>query len=166
MSGAGGEALRGALSDLLAEVVDGAKEGEAWLLNGGDPGLLRSLERLSADAASAPAPAGGASVAAHADHLRYGLSLLNRWARGEENPFADADWSASWRRGTVSDGEWAALRDALRREAGDWREAVRRPRELGRFELTGMLASVAHLAYHLGAIRQIDRAAQGPPARD
>jgi hypothetical protein len=31
-------------------------------------------------------------------------------------------------------------------------------------ELNGVIASVAHLAYHLGAIRQIDRAIRGPSA--
>jgi hypothetical protein len=31
-------------------------------------------------------------------------------------------------------------------------------------ELNGVIASVAHLAYHLGAIRQIDRSIQGPKA--
>jgi len=29
-------------------------------------------------------------------------------------------------------------------------------------ELTGMVASIAHLAYHLGAIRQIARDSRGP----
>jgi hypothetical protein len=29
-------------------------------------------------------------------------------------------------------------------------------------ELAGMVASIAHLAYHLGAIRQIDADARGP----
>jgi hypothetical protein len=29
-------------------------------------------------------------------------------------------------------------------------------------ELRGMIASIAHLAYHLGAIRQIAAAARGP----
>jgi hypothetical protein len=29
-------------------------------------------------------------------------------------------------------------------------------------ELNGVVGSIAHLAYHLGAIRQIDRAARGP----
>jgi hypothetical protein len=29
-------------------------------------------------------------------------------------------------------------------------------------ELTGMIASIAHLAYHLGAIRQIVKDARGP----
>ena len=38
------------------------------------------------------------------------------------------------------------------------------PRELSPMELNGVIASVAHLAYHLGAIRQIDRSIQGPKA--
>jgi hypothetical protein len=29
-------------------------------------------------------------------------------------------------------------------------------------ELTGMIASIAHFAYHLGAIRQIAKDARGP----
>lgn len=165
MSDAAGEVLRAALADLLAEVVDGSGEGAAWLLNPEDPGLLRSLDRLSAAAASAPPPAGGAPIAAHVDHLRYGLGLLVRWSRGE-NPFADADYSASWRRGAVSEAEWAALREGLAREVCEWQGAVGRLGEMGRGEVTGVLASVAHLAYHLGAIRQIDRATRGPAARD
>ena len=33
-------------------------------------------------------------------------------------------------------------------------------------ELTGVAASVVHLAYHIGAIRQIDRSIRGPAATD
>jgi hypothetical protein len=29
-------------------------------------------------------------------------------------------------------------------------------------EMSGMIASIAHLAYHVGAIRQIDKGARGP----
>ena len=36
------------------------------------------------------------------------------------------------------------------------------PREAASIELTGMIGSVAHLAYHLGAIRQINKDARGP----
>jgi hypothetical protein len=46
----------------------------------------------AAEEASAVPSGGGASIAAHVDHLRYGLELLNRWTRGEK-PFADADHS-------------------------------------------------------------------------
>jgi hypothetical protein len=151
------------LSTLFRELLDGADPVNAWVLNPEDPGLLRSLDKLSAAEASAVPAAGGSSIAAHVDHLRYGLEFLNRWSRGE-NPFAD--YSASWRRVTVTDAEWALLRQQLRAEARAWQEAVRQPRELTDDELNGVVGSVVHLAYHLGAIRQIDRATRGPSARD
>ena len=100
------------------------------------------------------------------DHLRYGLDLMNRWADGDPNPFATADWGASWRRRRVSDDEWAALRADLAAGARRWLDVVRQPRALDPMELTGMVSSVVHLAYHLGAVRQIDRAIRGPAARD
>src|SRR3954447_17246814 len=157
--------LHRVFTTLLRELLDGPATEGAWILNAGDPGLLRSLARLSASAASATPSNGGASIAAHVDHLRYGLQLLNRWSAGED-PFVDADYAASWDRQRVSDGEWATLLNEFRAEAGTWSEAVRRPRELDDVELTGMLASLAHLAYHLGAIRQIDRSTRGPLARE
>lgn len=157
--------LHASLSLILRELVRGTAPEACWVLNPGDPGLLASLERISAEAASAPAPAGGGTIAAHVDHLRYGFELLNRWGQGE-NPFADADYSASWRRGSVSADEWAARRSSLAAEIGGWERTVAEPRDLEDIELTGLLASVAHLAYHLGAIRQIDRTLKGPRAQD
>jgi hypothetical protein len=157
--------LQNALSTLLTELVDGPPGEATWILNTADRGLLKSLDRLSAEEASTPTPLGGPPIAAHVDHLRYALELFNRWNRGERNPFATADWSASWRLDHVNDTEWAALRDQIRAEATEWMEAVARPRELNSVELTGTLASVAHIAYHLGAIRQIARPLVGPPAR-
>ena len=148
------------LDTLFAELANGAPKGGAYVLNGGDPGLLGSLDRLSAADASANA-SGGATVAAHADHVRYGLSLMNRWRAGE-NPFASADWSASWRISTVSDREWEEIRGALRRETEAWHGTLRAPRDVNTMELNGMVGSIAHLAYHLGAVRQISAAARGP----
>lgn len=149
---------------LLDELAHGAATEPCWVLNPDDPGLLASLDRLSAEAASRPAPAGGASIAAHVDHLRYGFELLNRWARGE-NPFDTADYSQSWQRGAVTADEWADRRSALRTELEGWEGVIAHPRDVSDMELTGLLAGVVHLAYHVGAIRQIDRATQGPPAR-
>ena len=148
------------LATLFGELVNGAPVDSAYMLNAGDAGLLRSLDKISAKAASALTPT-GSSIAAHVDHLRYGLSLMNRWSAGE-NPFADADWSVSWKNTTVSDDEWQTRRDELRTEASRWLEALRAPRDVREIELNGMIGSIAHLAYHLGAIRQIDRAARGP----
>ena len=89
---------------------------------------------------------------------------MNRWSDGEPNPWGTADWSASWQRGTVTKPEWDALRERLRLSARRWRAALETPRELSPMELNGVIGSIAHLAYHLGAIRQIDRSIQGPKA--
>jgi DinB superfamily len=158
-------AIEQAIATVLNEIIHGADAQTGWLLNPGDSGLLRSLDSLSAEQASARPRDGGASIAEHVDHVRYGLVLLNRWSRGE-NPFDDADWSASWRLGTVSEDEWRRRRDELRQAAEEWQQSC--PELLTRDQegLTGVVASAAHLAYHLGAIRQINRATRGPWARD
>src|SRR5690242_4059146 len=83
-------------------------------LNRGDEGLLKSIDKLSAAAASST-HAGGASIAAHADHLRYGFSILNRWTAGEVKPWTGADWTQSWRKNEVTEDEWRTLRSEERR---------------------------------------------------
>jgi hypothetical protein len=155
------------LPTLLSELVFGSPDPTVGtnMLNRGDQGLLASLDALSASAASATHD-GGASIAAHVDHLRYGFSLLNRWISGEAAPWKSADWTASWKKTKVSDVEWRSLRDELRREATAWTDALRTPREVSDRELAWIAGSVAHLAYHFGAIRQIDRSTRGPTAED
>ena len=147
--------FKDALSNLLIEIFNGPPEGGAYILNPGDPGLLRQLDRLDAKAASTRPMPGATTIAAHADHVHYGLSLLNRWAAGEENPWATADWDASWKRTTVTDAEWKSLRDKLREAATTWREAVSKRTDWNDLAAAGALGSAAHTAYHLGAIRQI-----------
>lgn len=157
--------VQDALSTLLGELFDGSSDRGGWVLNGADPGLLRSLESLSAEAASAVSERGAASIAAHLDHLRYHMSLLNQWKAGS-NPFADADWTTSWKRPEVTAEEWSELRKALEAEARRWMDSVKEALPDTQMELTGVLASVVHLAYHMGSMRQIDRSIGGPKAGD
>lgn len=150
------------LTQLFAELIHGATNpGGAFILNSGDIGLLRSLDRLSADDASRALQEGG-TIAAHAEHVRYGLSLMNRWALDGGNPFADATWDAAWKIAHVGPAQWDEIRTGLRTETERWLEVLRTPREVSDIELTGMIASLAHFAYHVGAIRQISRDARGP----
>src|SRR5690349_20418625 len=51
--------LHEAFDTLFRELIDGPPSREAYMLNGGDTGLLRSLDTLSAAAASAVPAAGG-----------------------------------------------------------------------------------------------------------
>jgi hypothetical protein len=149
-----------ALSKLLVEIFDGPPGGEAYLLNPGDPGVLRQLGSISAATASARPMPGKTTIASHVDHVHYGLTLLNRWIAGEENPWADADWDASWKRSTVTDEQWRKLRDNLNQEAKTWQKAVQSRTDWDDIAAAGAIASAAHTAYHLGAIRQILAATQ------
>jgi hypothetical protein len=153
------------LTRLFSELIEGTEVAGAgpggFVLNSGDVGLLRSLDKLSAAEASRSAN-GGATIAAHAQHLRYGLSLMNRWAAEGGNPFADATWDEAWKTGAVDDGAWTAIRNGLRHETHRWLETLGAPRTVSETEFTGIVASIAHLAYHLGAIRQINKDARGP----
>jgi hypothetical protein len=150
------------LTRLFSELVDGARDpAGAFILNSRDVGLLRSLDEVSADEASRSVN-DGATIAAHAQHVRFGLSLMNRWANEGGNPFENAQWDEAWKTSDVDATEWADIRNGLREEAHRWLQALRSPRDVTDVELAGMVASIAHLAYHLGAIRQIDKHTRGP----
>ena len=144
---------------LFRELVDGRSSPEGYILNPDDVGLLRSLDRLSAAEAS-NTPAGRVSVAAHVDHVRYSLYRLNGWASGTD--LGPADWGASWRRSRVTDAEWKELRAKLASEVAAWKGVLDRATASDDESLRSLASSVAHLAYHFGAIRQLADAARGP----
>jgi hypothetical protein len=148
---------------LFSELVDGTrgKDGGAFILNTGDAGLLKSLDKLSAADASRSVN-DGATIAAHAQHVSYGLSLMNRWGREGGNPFADATWDDAWKISAVNELEWMQIRRGLENETHAWLESLRTPRKVQEIELAGIIGSIAHCAYHLGAIRQIDKSVRGP----
>ena len=149
------------LVGLLSEALYGPR-GEACFLNSGDRGLLASLDALSAESASAR-PGGRSSVASHVEHLRYGLEVLNRGARGED-AWANASWSEAWKHQTVTEAQWRALRADLAREAESWLDVMKQPPAWDEVGLATAVGSIPHLTYHFGAIRQLAPAASGPPS--
>src|SRR4029077_1416787 len=121
---AGDSVFQRALSNMLTEIFDGPPGQEAYVLNPGDSGLLRQLDAIDATAASKRPMPGKTTIAAHVDHLHFGLAILNRWAAGEANPWAGADWNLSWQRLTVTADQWRTLRNGLRDESEKWKKAV------------------------------------------
>src|SRR5947208_8530015 len=95
-----------ALSNMLTEIFAGPPGEEAYVLNPGDPGLLRQLDSIDATAASSQQIIGTTTIASHVDHLHYGLDMLNRWVSGDENPWAGTDPNASWQRTNVTEERW------------------------------------------------------------
>lgn len=155
MSTIDSDAFLGSVYRLVDEIFNGAAPGvPAWILNPGEIGLLASVSRLTAEQASARLIPERATLAAHVNHLRFSLDLLNRWAQGEE-PYADANWQESWQIQFVTEEEWKNLRKSLQSEVVAWLKAVRMPRDLDEITLTGVMASAVHAAYHFGAIRQV-----------
>jgi hypothetical protein len=144
-----------AVSNMLTEIFDGPPGQEAYVLNPGDPGLLRQLGTLEAGAASKRPMPGKTTIAAHVDHVYFGLSILNRWAAGEANPWAGADWNASWQRTEVTEDQWRSLCAGLRQEADKWRKVVATRTNWDDMGAAAALSTAAHTAYHFGAIRQI-----------
>jgi hypothetical protein len=144
-----------ALSNMLTEIFEGPPGQECYVVNPGDPGLLRQLDTIDASAASKRPMPGKTTIAAHVDHVHFGLSILNRWAAGDANAFAGADWNGSWQRTTVTDQQWRTLRAGLRDEADKWRKLVATRTTWDAMGAAAALSTAAHTAYHFGAIRQI-----------
>jgi hypothetical protein len=144
-----------ALSNMLTELFDGPPGQEAYVLNPGDTGLLRQLDTIDAGTASRPLIPGRTTIAAHIDHVQFGLAILIRWFAGEANPFAGADFNASWKRTVVNEVQWRRLRDALLNDAEAWLKAVSNRANWDNVSASAALSTAAHTAYHIGAIRQI-----------
>lgn len=151
------------IGTLFRELVDGRCTTEAYILNEGDVGLLRSLDKLSpADASRSSA--GGASLAAHVDHIRYSLHRMNGWASGTD--LGAPDWGASWRVSRVSDEQWKELRAKLASEVTAWKSVLDRETDMDDDTMRSLASSVVHLAYHFGAIRQLASATRGPREKE
>jgi hypothetical protein len=154
--------VRSALTRLFAELVDGTSgEPGPFVLNSGDVGLLRSLDTLSAADASRSVN-DGATIAAHIQHVRYGLSLMNRWVAEGGDPFADPTWDEAWKTSAVNAAEWMEIRSGFGDETRRWAAALNLARDVSDVELMALVGSIVHLAYHLGAIRQIASQTRGP----
>ena len=148
------------LIDQYRETFEGeVQPGMCWIVDGRrTSALLGTLDSLTAaQAFAAPVP-GARSVAAHVSHLRFALDLTARRLRGENPP---ADWPASFDLpADASPEQWKSLRHGLR-QAYDavlaFLEGQRAapPQDWPPINLVGLVATIAHNAYHLGAIRQI-----------
>jgi hypothetical protein len=153
------EAVLRAVLPILSEAFAGPADPRSthFVNNLPDCGVFGTLDGLTAEQASTPMQAGGATAAAQAEHLRFRLDVSVRWMRGEREK---ADWARSWDVTRVDDGAWTELRAQLRRTYDAFVAMVhQQPMDAGMLE--GLVATVAHTAYHLGALRQIARHAPG-----
>lgn len=138
---------------ILTEAFEGPQGPRSAFLDQ-QSGLFKTLGNLAAERASnAPAPSMN-TIAAHAEHTRFHLAGLNAFLRGER---PQLDWAASWKVQVVDEAAWQHLQEELRQEYRTWRELVQTWGDWNELAVGGAFATLAHVAYHLGAMRQILR---------
>jgi len=138
------------LLDLLDETFENT---HGFFLDRGNS-LFETIDNIPASAASQPVSSGGASIAAHVEHIWYYLKVLESDIRKSE--FGKVDWQESWQVKGVTTEEWEALRKRLRQTYQSVVSAIRDVEHWDEENDIGApLAILAHTAYHLGAIRQM-----------
>lgn len=139
-----------ALSILFRETFEGMPLLEEQVYLDKDAGIFATLGAL--DAARASREINGATIAAHSEHARFYIELLDRYLSGDMRL---VDFKESWRVKTVSEDEWDDLRANLSKTYRNTAETFGKNTVWGLDAITVAMGIVAHTAYHLGAIRQM-----------
>lgn len=145
--------LNGVVTQLLGvlrEAFEGPPERWSYFTDQGpDAGLFGTFAKVSA--AEASRPAAGTSIAAHAHHAAFSLEASTAWISGDRSP---RDWKSSWNVSSVDEESWRALRERLWAGYRQLRSAIEANAMNGERELGEAIGVAAHMAYHLGAVRQ------------
>ncbi len=137
--------------DLLRETYEGGLPGQGTQYLDHASGIRSTLNSVTAEQASRR-PDGHPSIAAHARHMNFHLHVTSEWILGDHSK---RDWNASFEPQTVNEEEWAKIKqqlEASRRELVSVLESLTPERFV---EEGAALSAITHLAYHLGAIRQL-----------
>ncbi len=140
------ETLNQTLLENLDEALN-AHDGEGWF-----EGLFSTLKQIDAAIASKiPAP-GRSSIAAHCEHLRYVITIVNAWTKLEK---PQPDWSLAWKTSSLDAAQWEALKTAIQTECETLKALINASTEWSPKLLNLLISNTSHIAYHIGAIRQI-----------
>lgn len=146
--------LQSAAAVLFREAFEGREEGKSgtWFVQDREA-ILPTLDEVDAMVASHSPGAGLPTLAAHAYHLRYILHWVNV-PEGDARP--EGDWESTWVKEVVTHDEWNALREEIRERYARAVVWMTRNKDWSVEDAPTMfLASLPHVAYHLGAMRVI-----------
>jgi hypothetical protein len=118
-------------------------------------GWAPSLSALTAAQASRPVVPGGTTIAGQTAHAAYYLELFEDIVLNRQT---QADWPGSFAPSQVDEAAWAAQQARLFGVADRVAALMRSNPSWPETHVRGALGSLVHLAYHLGAVRQMARA--------
>jgi hypothetical protein len=146
------EVVRRQLMALLREGVEGPRERWSYFTDhGASAGFLGTLKEWNAVQVSRPGEGGTATVAAHVHHVIFGMEASMAFIRGDRTP---RNWGESWDVTAVDPSTWATMKERLREVYTLLLQTLQEADLTTDEAFGGAVAAIAHVAYHLGAIRQ------------
>ena len=139
---------------LFKETFEGTNTAFGTMYLDQGTGFFDTIDKIDAARASRTTSDGGATIAAHCEHVRFYLEFLSNYMNEK---FMMADWKDSWKVKTVTDEEWTALRGQLQKTYQMVTDTFNEIETWNDFKISGALGILAHTAYHLSAIRQISK---------
>ena len=139
------------LREILRETFEGGLPGEGTEFLDHSSGIRTTLKALSAAQASKRRD-GHPSIAAHARHMAFHLRTVAEWVEGDHRK---RDWLASFEPQEVSEREWVEIQQDLEAARTRFLEVMKSLAPETFVKEGAGYGAIAHLAYHLGAIRQL-----------
>ena len=136
---------------ILKETIEGPGEHGSFFIDK-NTGLLQTLETLDLERAFANAAPGRPSIAAHVQHTSFHMHAISAWPRGDHS---QRDWPASFALPGHDAATWAVLLEELKFEYQDFQSVIQESASDSDEALGGAIGGIVHVAYHLGAIRQL-----------
>lgn len=116
--------------------------------------LFETLDGITAEQASRATSDRCATLAAHVNHVRFYIDVMEQYML--ENISDRPDWPSSWQIGAVTAEEWETLKADLRNSYNRVRATIENLDSWDNdHRVGGSLAIVVHTAHHLGEIRQM-----------
>src|SRR5262245_47140634 len=143
--------LLNAIRELLRETFEGGLPGQGTQYLDHASGIRSTLAGIDAARASASVD-GRPTIAAHARHMAFHLRVSAEWI---EDDHSKRDWLGSFNPQTVSAEQWSEIQQDLERSRARFIGVIE-SLSLERLLEEGVgMGTIPHLAYHLGAIRQL-----------
>ncbi|MBS4171695.1 hypothetical protein [Bacillus sp. FJAT-49736] len=147
------EILRKSVKTMVKETFEGPPvpvKGSWFTSSEPNSGIFGVIEGMSCEKASMLVHE--TTLAAHIDHVCYHMWGTNEILKNGKQP--EMDWGKSWDIHTVDEQQWNRIQEELRNEYLTLMEAIDAI-EWDELLAHEVLSSLAHSAYHLGAIRQM-----------
>ena len=94
------------------------------------------------------------SIAAEIQHVTFAMNVAAALIRGEEIAVDAEQWGESWKVPKLDETAWSEMQGSLRQVYGELRQAIERYATASNASFAHASGVVAHVAYHLGSVKQ------------